>query len=85
MCISQASVSQIKVKFENVEELAANRIGKCGAKKTSLHVDRKIVNFSKQNRKMSIFQIKNELRTHDLVVSERTVHRRLYEQGFKVS
>ena len=41
MCISQASVSQIKKKLENGEELAASHIGKWGAKrKTSLHVKR---------------------------------------------
>jgi Transposase. len=84
MCISQASVSQIKKKLENGEEFAANRIGKCGAeRKTSQRVDRKFVNFCKQNRKMSILQITNELKTHDLVVSERTVRRRLYEEGVK--
>ena len=71
-------------KLENGGELAVNRIGKCGAKwKTSQHVDRKFVNFCKKNMKMSILQIANELKIHDLAVSERTVHRRLYEQGFK--
>ena len=84
MCISQASVSQMNKKFENWEELAANRIGKCGAKKkTSMRIDRIFVNFCKQNRKMNILQITNELKTRDLVVFERTVHRRLYESGLK--
>ena len=70
--------------LENGGELAVNCIEKCGAKwKTSQHVDRKFVNFCKKNRKMSILQIANELKTHDLAVSERTVHRRLYEQGVK--
>jgi Transposase. len=71
-------------KLENGEELVVNRVGKCDAKwKTSQQVDRKFVNFWKKNRKMSILQIANELNTHDLTVSERTVHRRFYEQGFK--
>ena len=65
-------------------EVAANRIGKCSVKsKVSPRVDRKIVNFCKQNWKMTILQITNELKTLDLVVSERTVHRRLYEQDLK--
>ena len=84
ICISQASVPHIKKKLENGEELPANRIGKCGAKrKTSQCVDRIFVNFCKHKRKMSILQVTNELKTHDLVVSERTVRRRLCEQGFK--
>ena len=43
MCISQASMSQIKKKLEKGEELATNRIGKCCAKRnTSPRVDRKL-------------------------------------------
>ena len=50
----------IERKLESGEELAANCIGKCGVnRKTSPSVDRKIVNFCKQQE--------------NLVVSERTV------------
>ena len=65
MCISQAFVSQIKKSWKMETLLAANRKWKCGAKrKTSINVDRIFVNFCKQNRKMSMLQIKSELKAH---------------------
>ena len=73
-----------KYKFGKWRQLATNRLGKCGVERnTSQRVDKKFVNFCKQNKKMSNLQITNVLKTHDLVVSERTVRKRLCKQGFK--
>ena len=82
--LSPQSVSAIKKKLERVLSLQNGRIGKCGKKrKTTARLDRKIKNMALKNRRTTCKRTLSYLAEEGIIISRRTVNKRLLECGLK--
>ena len=82
--VSPQSVSSIKKKLERGLSLQSGRIGKCGMKrKTTARLDRKIKNVALKDRRTTCKRISRNLAEEGIIISRRTVIRRLLECGLK--
>ena len=82
--VSTQSVSNIKKKMENSQNLNSSRVGKCGRKrKTSSRMDRKIIKEALLNRRLTCRQISFQLAAEGVILARRTVNKRLLEVGLK--
>lgn len=82
--ISPQSVSLIKKKEENHQDLVTKRKGNCGRKrKTSPRVDRKMVKLALGNRRLSCRKIATLLADEEINLHPRTVNNRLLEAGLR--
>lgn len=80
--VSRSSVQRIKQKVDLGEDLRAKRKGACGRRRiTTERSDRKIRNICVENRKLPIKLLAKKVFEAGIEVSQRTVQRRLAEEG----
>lgn len=84
LSVSPQSVSSIKKKLERGLSLQNGKVGKCGKKrKTTPRLDRKIKNLALKDRRTTCKRISSCLAKEGIIISRRTVNRRLLECGLK--
>lgn len=84
MNVSPQVVSNIYKKIKNNQTLSPKRTGRCGRKKvSSARDDRKLINISLQNRKLTSTKLRQLWQQSGIEASSRTVRRRLFEAGLK--
>lgn len=80
--LSQRSVSRIKNKLNEIK--ISKKVGRNGRNRiSSARSDRVLLRLCKNNRKSSSKQLKTMLEDKSIVMSSRTVRRRLFEAGYK--
>jgi hypothetical protein len=82
--VNQSVVSRIKRNMQHGSTGTPKRKGRCGRRRiTSSQDDRALVRLSKANRKMTSRRLMVEMGTSGVLVSSRTVRRRLIEAGLR--
>lgn len=80
--VSKSVVNRIKIKIHENKPLEASRVGKCGRKRvTTPRTDRKIRDVCLKNRKKSVAVLTTIVNNEGIMVSKRTVRRRLAEES----
>lgn len=82
-CISASSVSKIKKFINEPEETIHHRSNSGRKRATSTRTDAVITRSARKSPWISATQQANELHSHGIEISDRTVRRRLNEAGFK--
>jgi len=79
--VSKQTISNIKKKIQNNEELDSKRVGP--HRISTPRLDRKIVQMALKDRRASCSKIERALRTEGIKISRRTINNRLLESGLK--
>lgn len=79
--VSKQTVSRIKKKIENNEELDSNRVGP--QRTTTPRLDRRIVHMALDDRRASCNKISRELSAEGINVNRKTINNRLLEAGLR--
>ena len=82
--VSQKTVGRISMQIKEGKDLMPKREGRSGRKRiTTPRAERKIQKIVLNNRKKSLQAIAKDIRDQVIILSDRTVRRRLQETGFK--